>query len=139
MNMEAAYFTDADYLRRLGVEFLPPVPFSEVVCSMSRALLSPVLTRPTFEKMRFVTPRYFETPAAGTIPLFAIDPEHVRDIYGEPALELVLPETDPADKIEDMFEHPDRYVSIAEQTRRHLSAFHSHEVRFRQLVDIIES
>jgi hypothetical protein len=139
MNMEAAYFTDVDRLRRLGVEFLPPVPFSQVVCSMSRALLSPVLTRPTFEQMRFVTPRYFETPAAGTIPLFLVDPEHVRDIYGEPALELVLPEANPGDKIEDIFDHPGRYASIAEQTRRHLAAFHSHEVRLRRLVEIIES
>src|SRR5262249_33839319 len=43
MNLEAAYVTDVDYMRRLGVEFLPPVPFAHVVCAMSKALLSPVL------------------------------------------------------------------------------------------------
>jgi hypothetical protein len=138
MSMEAAYFTDVEYLRRLGVEFLPPVPFAQVVCSMSKALLSPVLTRPTFDRMRFVTPRYFETPAAGTIPLFVVDPGHVRDIYGEAALELVLPKVNAAGKIEDIFDRPDHYRSIAEQLRSHLSAFHSHEARLRQLVDIIE-
>src|SRR5262249_4533723 len=101
MNLEAAYVTDVDYMRPLGVEFLPPVPFAHVVCAMSKALLSPVLTRPTFNRMRLVTPRYFETPAAGTIPLFVLDPEHVRDIYGEPAVELVLPDDHPEQKIED--------------------------------------
>ncbi len=138
MDMEAAYFTDVAYLRRLGVELLPPVPFTEVVGMMGRALVSPVLTRPTFDRLKFVTPRYFETPAAGTIPLFLVDPDHVRDIYGEPALDLVLPADNPAGKIADVLDEPDRYAAILEQTRRHLTSHHTHAARLRQLIDIIE-
>lgn len=105
---------------------------------MGRALVSPVLTRPTFDRLKFVTPRYFETPAAGTIPLFLVDPDHVRDIYGEPALDLVLPADNPAGKIADVLDEPDRYAAILEQTRRHLTSHHTHAARLRQLIDIIE-
>ena len=39
-----------------------------------------------------VTCRTFETPAAGTIPLFLLERDYVKELYGERALELVLGE-----------------------------------------------
>ena len=33
--------------------------------------------------LRLVNPRLFETPAANTIPVFGLDPEYVREIYGD--------------------------------------------------------
>src|SRR5262249_996026 len=112
MNMQAAYYTDPELLRRLDVELLPPVPFTDVVCTMNRGLLSPVLTRPTFNELKFVTPRYFETPAAGSIPLFVIDRSHVQEIYGQAALELALPPDNAADKIEDVLDRPEHYAGV---------------------------
>ena len=138
MNMEAAYYTEPEILRRLGVELLPPVPFDRVVCAMNKALLSPVLTRPTFNQLKFVTPRYFETPAAGTIPLFLIDSDHVVEIYGPAALDLVLPADHPEDKIRDILDRPDDYAAVTDEIRRHLAAVHSHQSRLEELIEIIE-
>lgn len=138
MNMEAAYYTEPELLRRLDVELLPAVPFDRVICSMNKALLSPVLTRPTFNELKFVTPRYFETPAAGTIPLFLVDPDHVREIYGQAAVNLVLPADHPEDKIGDILDQPEEYAAITDEVRRHLRASHSHQVRLDQLIEIIE-
>lgn len=138
MRMQDAYHTDPALLRRLDVELLPPVRFNDVVCTMNRAFLSPVLTRPTFNQLKFVTPRYFETPAAGSIPLFLIDPGHLQEIYGPAALELALPPENAADKIQDVLDRPEHYVTVTENIRRHLTRCHSHEVRLRELVRIIE-
>jgi len=139
MDMESAYCTDSQYMRSLGVEFLPPVPFDQVICSMNKAVFNPVLTRPTFNHMRFVTPRYFETPAAGTIPLFLVEPEHVSDIYGKAALELVLPDNRPEDKIQDIFDRPGLYAEVTNDIRAHLSNYHTQQARLKQLIEIIES
>jgi glycosyltransferase involved in cell wall biosynthesis len=139
MKMEDAYYTDVAYLKRLGVEFLPPVPFEQVVAWMSKAAFNPVISRPTFNRMRLVTPRFFETPAASTIPLFGLDDAYVAEIYGQPALELVLPAAKPEDKILDLLRRPDHYAGIVRGIRRHLAARHSQAARLKELIEIVES
>lgn len=139
MQVESAYATDPEYLRKLEIEVLPAVPFRDVVGWMSRATFNPVLLRPTFQRLQLVTPRLFETPAAGTIPLFAMEEGHVRDIYGSAGLELRLPERDPEEKILDMLERPRHYADVVRALRCHLAEKHSHEARLRELIEIIGS
>lgn len=139
MDIDDWYVSDPNYLRQLGVEVLPPVPFTDVVSWMSKALFNPVLLRPIFRQLQFVTPRVFETPAANTIPLFGLDEKQVRDIYGESAADLVLDSDDLEEKIVDVIDRPDHYATIVTGVREHLCAQHSHEARLRQLIDIVES
>jgi hypothetical protein len=139
MKMEDAYYTDLCYMQKLGVEILPPIPFEQVIAWMSKATFNPVISRPTFNQMRLVTPRYFETPAASTIPLFGLDAAYVEEIYGERALELVLPAEKAEDKIADMLRRPDHYGEIVRGIRRHLREKHSQTARLKELIDIIES
>ena len=139
MKLEHTYLSDPSYLRKLGVEVLPAVPFPQVIDWMSRAVFNPVLLRPTFDHLRLVNPRMFETPAAGTLPLFGVSRGHVRDIYGEEALALWLPDDDPAGKVLDLVRRPERYGEIALGIRRHLAEKHSHAARLRELIDIIQS
>jgi hypothetical protein len=135
----AAYYIDPPYLQRLGVEVMPAVPYAEVIPTMSRAVFNPVLIRPLFSELGLVTVRTFETPAANTIPLLAQDPAYVAEIYGEDAVELILPAQDPAAKILDIMQRPERYAPIVEGVRRHLGAVHSFEARVNQLIEIIKS
>jgi hypothetical protein len=139
MKLEQAYFSDSDRLQTLRVETLPPVRFEYVIDWMSKARFNPVLLRPLFRHLRIVTPRLFETVAANTIPLFVLDPTHAREIYGEQALELVLPEEHPQEKILDIIHHPERYRDVAIGIRQHLVENHSHSARFRRLTEIIQS
>ena len=139
MHMEDAYYTDVPYMKRLGVEFLPPVPFEQVVAWMSKATFNPVISRPTFNRLRLVTPRFFETPAASTIPLFGLDDAYVAEIYGDRALELVLPVERPRDKILDMQRRPEYYACIVGGIRRHLAERHSQAARLEELIEIVES
>jgi hypothetical protein len=139
LQLGQAYFSDPGHLGRLGVEVLDAVPFVEVIRWMSKATVNPVLLRPLFGRLRFVTPRLFETPAANTIPLFVLEPAHVREIYGEAGLELVLPEDRPDEKVLDMVCRPERYAGVLAEVRQHLAEKHSHAARLRQLVEILES
>lgn len=134
---EQACYTDPEYLKKLGVEIMPAIPVDQVIATMSKGIFSPVLVRPLFNHLRMVNPRMFETPAANTIPLFDLDPEYVREILGEEALELVLPSKDPEGKILDMLSRPEHYFPILRCVRRHLSEKHSYEVRFRELIEVV--
>jgi hypothetical protein len=138
MELEDTYYTDSDYLRRLDVEVLPAVPFTEVPRWMSHGVFNPVLLRPTFSRLRIVNPRMFETPAAGTIPLFDLEQDHLREIYGPASLELML-DGSACERVEDVLTRPEHYATAVTQIREHLAREHSHEARLRQLIEIVEA
>jgi hypothetical protein len=117
---------------------LPPVPFERVIDWMGNATFNPVITRPTFGALRLVTPRFFETPAANTFPVFGLDPEHVAEIYGADAAELALRD-DSGQMFIDMMCRPQHYSRLLGGIRNHLATHHSQVVRLRELIEIIES
>jgi hypothetical protein len=137
--LEDAYATDPDYLHQLGVEVLPPVPFDQVITQMGRGVFNPVLLRPLFDHLRLVTCRTFETPAAGTLPLFCQDAAFVAEIYGDEAAELVLPQERPEEKVLDLLRRPRHYGAMVERVRRRLAEEHSYVVRLQELIRIVES
>jgi hypothetical protein len=132
-----SFGSDPEYLRRLGVEVLPPVPFDRVIECMGLGVFTPVLVRPTFNHFRIVNPRLFETAAANAIPLFNLDAEYVAEIYGPDAVELVLGE-DGSEQIVDILRRPSHYAEIVREMRRHLAERHSFATRVQELVDICE-
>jgi hypothetical protein len=139
MKMEDAYYTNVAYMKELGVEFLAPVPFKQVLPWMSKATFNPVVSRPTFNRMRLVTPRFFETPAASTIPLFGLDDAYVAEIYGDAALELVLPAEGGESKVLDVLRRPHYYAEIVRGIREHLVKNHSQAARLKELIEIAQS
>jgi glycosyltransferase involved in cell wall biosynthesis len=132
------YYVDLDYLKKLRVEALPSVPYPQVISTMSRAVFNPVVYRPLFECLGMVTCRTFETPAAGTIPLFALDPQYVREIYGDPVAVMVLGGERPHEKILDVLARPEHYAEIVQGIRQEFGRRHSPEARLRELIEIIE-
>jgi hypothetical protein len=140
MGIEDIYHTDPDYLRRMEVELVPPVPFAEVIPWMSRAVLNPVIYRPLFKRLWMVTCRTFETPAANTIPLFDLEEEYVRALYGDAAAALVLPpQGGEEEKVLEIFERPEHYTETVLNIRRHLAEKHSYRSRLEELVDLVKS
>ena len=63
----------------------------------------------------------------------------MRQIYGEKAMELMLPAEHPERRILDCVRHPERYVGILKGIRRHLARQHSHAHRLRELIEIVKS
>jgi len=138
MGLEDAYYSDPAYLTKLGAEIIDPVPFATVIEWMSKAVFNPVISRPTFSAMRLVTPRFFETPAANTIPVFGLEEAHVEEIYGARAVQLVLRD-DASERLLDMVRRRQHYASIVDDIRRHLVEHHSQRVRLRELIEIVET
>ena len=115
------YFVDRDYLKKVGAEALPAVPYQQVAETINKGVFNPVVYRPLFEHLGLVTCRTFETPAAGTIPLFLLERDYVAEIFGEDATQLMLDEEDAHEKIIDVLERPERYAEIVMAIRRRLS------------------
>jgi hypothetical protein len=115
------------------------VRFDRVIDTMGQGVFSPVVYRPLFDCLRLVTCRTFETPAANTVPLFAQEADFVREIYGDLAEQLVLPDERPEGKIVDILRRPDRYAEVVRGLRRHLARHHSYEARLRDLIELVES
>ena len=137
-EIKADYYVDRDFLRANRFEALPAVPFSQVTATMNKGVFNPVIYRPLFEYLDFVTCRTFETPAAGTIPLFLLDPRYVKETFGEPAFELMLGEGDRSAKILDVLNRPEHYAAIVQGIRSNFAKQHSPEARLKRLIEIIE-
>jgi len=140
MKIEDYFYTDQTYLKEMDVEFVQPVPFAQVIDWMSKVTLSPVIYRPLFSHLRFVTCRTFEPPAANTVPLLGLNAEYVSEIYGEQAVDLVLPQdiTAAQTKVADIVNRPNHYAKIVMGVRKHLSENHSFKARLREMVKIAE-
>jgi len=117
---------------------LGAVSYKEVIATMSWGIFNPVIYRPLFERLGFVTCRTFETPASGTIPLFLLDADYVRGVFGAEAEALVLGER-PEDKILDVVSRPQHYADIVMGIREGFRQRHSPAARLRDLIEIIES
>lgn len=132
------YYVDRSYLKRIGAEALPAVPYQQVTETINKGVFNPVVYRPLFEHLGMVTCRTFETPAAGTIPLFLLERSYVAEIFGERAVELVLEEEDAHEKILDVLERPEHFAKIVMSIREEFRQRHSPEARLRELVGFIE-
>jgi len=60
-------------------------------------------------------------------------------VYGEAALELVLPQEHPEDKISDVLSRPEHYAGIVRDIRADFGVRHSPEARLKELIGIIEA
>jgi glycosyltransferase involved in cell wall biosynthesis len=135
---DGKHYVDRDYLKRIGVEALPAVPYQEVTDTINRGVFNPVVYRPLFERLGMVTCRTFETPAAGTIPLFLLDRNYITEIFGECALELGLDDEHAHEKILDVLERPEHYAGIVMGIRESFGRRHNPDTRLRELISYIE-
>lgn len=127
--------TDPAFLAELDVEFRDGVRFDEVVGLLGQARFAPVIHRPLFKHLGFVTNRTFETFYADTLPVLMLPREFVSTLYGPAALTLV-----PGDNVSafltDAMQRPEHYWDAVLQTRQHLASQHSYAHRLRQLAEI---
>jgi hypothetical protein len=117
---------------------LSAVPYQQVAATINKGVFNPVVYRPLFEYLGMVTCRTFETPAAGTIPLFLLDRDYVAEIYGARAMALVLDDEHVHDTIADVLERPEHYAEIVMEIRRDFALRHNPEARLNELLKFIE-
>lgn len=126
---EAATSADAEVLDELGVEIRRPVPFGDVVSSMSGAVVSPVLLRPVLARLGLMTPRVFETIAARTIPLFLQGDTAISDFASQAEALHLGP--DVAGDLGRVLDNLEAHVAIADELRAETFAAY----RYEQVLD----
>lgn len=124
--------TDPDFLGSLGVEIRNGVRFDEVVGLLGEARFAPVIHRPLFRALGFVTARSFETFHADTVPVLLLPRDFVEAIYGPAALALV-PGESLAAHLRDALAEPERTWQAVIDTRGHLARHHSYERRLAEI------
>jgi hypothetical protein len=138
IGQETAFRANPQRLRELGIRIFPPVPYRDVISTMSAARINIMTQRPLFRRLGLITSKYFEIFAADTLPLVMIEPEHAERIYGPSGRELAL-QGDVDSKLMDVLKRPDKYWEIVEAVRRHLTTHHSYKRRLQELVETLQS
>lgn len=128
---------DPALLQRLGVGVGSPISFDEVVEFQGKARFCPVIHRPLFNELGFVTNRTFETFSSDTLPILLFPETIVESVLGKDALPLAAG-NDVRGKVEDILRRPKFYWDAVLKTRAHLAAHHSYERRFKELQAILE-
>ena len=124
--------TDPAFLETQQVEVRHGVRFDEVVDLLGQAKFAPVIHRPLFRELGFVTNRTFETFYADTIPVLMLPETFVEQLYGAAAKKLV-PSHGVASLVSDALKSPESYWEAVLKTRAHLAAKHSYAVRIEEL------
>lgn len=130
---EAAFQSDPEAFRRLGIQTPKAVMYHDVIQTMSTARINILTQRPVLRRLKYLTLKYFEVFCADTIPLLMLDADHAEAVYGPAGRELTLPGR-VAEKLLDALRRPDHYRGVVEDVRRHLIAHHSYEQRVEELV-----
>ncbi|HEX2066283.1 MAG TPA: glycosyltransferase, partial [Candidatus Thermoplasmatota archaeon] len=137
-----AFRVDGPRLRRVGVQVRPPVPYTEVIPTMSQARVNIMTQRPLLRHLKHLTSKYFELFCADTIPLVMLDPDHAALVYGPAGRELALHDglhEGIGAKLVDVLRRPAHYQAVVEAVRRHLATHHSYQHRVRELVAALQA
>jgi hypothetical protein len=126
-----------ELMARVRAEAKPPIPFQEMIGYMSQGRFSPVIHRPLFNELGFVTNRTFATFCADTIPVLMLPHGLVEAIYGPSALPLCVPE-DVTGYFSAILRNPASHWKAVLDTRKHLAEHHTFQRRFQELTRIIE-
>lgn len=135
--LEPAFRVETEAFRRLRIHTAPPVPYTDVIRTMSTGRVNIFLQRPLLKHLKLLTQRYFEEFCADTIPLLMLEADLVEEVFGPAARELTLPGR-VAEKVLDALRRPDHYREIVMEVRRHLLAHHSYDARIEELVAVLE-
>jgi hypothetical protein len=128
--------TDPAMLQCMGVEVRGNIAFDQVIGVINQARFCPVIQRPLFNHLGFVTNRTFETFCSDTIPLLILPHQMIESIYG-PAARLLAVSEDVASQIQDIMRCPDVYWDAVLKTRTYLANRHSFQRRFQELSAIL--
>lgn len=124
--------TDPQWLNSIGVEVYDGFRFDKFSETVGYGRFSPILHRPLFTHLGYVTNRSFETFYADTIPVLMLPRDFVEAIYGKAALTLV-PQNGVASLLDDAMKRPEHYWEAVLHTREHLAKHHSYEQRYKEL------
>lgn len=136
-NFASATYSDPDFFSTYTVELYPPAPYGAVEATMSRALINPVLIRPSLNALNLVTPRMFETFMADTVPVMQKDlTDNALTLYGDKVEPLCLSDDPASDILRITKEYP-YFRKIVGDIRNRLIDEHSYAIRLKELTSFV--
>ena len=138
LGLAEAFQVDRARLKSLRITVRPPVPFTQVVSTMSSGKVNIMSQRPLFQRLGIITSKYFEIMCADTIPLVLIGPELAQSVYGPSGGDLTL-NGQVEQRLLAALETPEQFRGVVQRVREHLRANHSYQTRVRQLVTALET
>ena len=133
LGLDPAIRIEPEAFEKLRIHVGPPVPYTDVIRTMSTGRINILTQRPYLHDRKHLTLRYFEEFCADTIPLLMLGPDIVEAVYGPAAKELTLPGR-VAEKFLDALRRPDYYRDIVKEVRRFMLAHHPYQRRVEELV-----
>lgn len=130
---EEATKSSPNFLKQNKIIIKKSAPYGQVEKFMSRGLLNPIFIRPILSKLKFTTPRMFETLNADTVPLIPSYFTYAQDLYGDIIHQLRLTDNS-ADDILRIFDNYKYYINLSKKIRKTLRLKHSYEIRLKQLL-----
>lgn len=137
-NLDVAFGFDADWFKRLRIQVRPPVPYTDVMSTMSQSRINIMTQRPLFRRLRILTSKYFEILCADTIPLPVLEVDLAEEVYGPSGRELAL-NGRIADKLLAVLSEPMKYREIIRQVRQYAAEHHSYCKRVEGLVGVLQA
>ena len=133
IGLKDAFQVDPERFRLLNIDVRPPIPYTDVISTMSTARVNIMTQRPLFRELKIVTSKYFEILSAETIPLVMLDPHQAELVYGAAGRELAL-DGNLEYKLLDALHEPAKYKAVVAEVRRHLAEHHSYRKRVQEIV-----
>lgn len=138
LGLAEAFRVDGARLKSLRITVRPPVPFTQVISTMSSAKVNIMTQRALFQRLGIVTSKYFEILCADTVPLVLIDSALAESVYGAAGRELTL-NGQVERRLLAALESPEQFREVVQRAREHLRSHHSYQTRVRQLVTALEA
>lgn len=132
-EFKEATYSEPIILEQNNIEVHPSAPYGSVESAMSRGKLNPIFIRPILKKLKYVTPRMFETLLANTLPLIPDYFDYATDLYGQDIVNFTVSPKHASENIMNILENYDRNIKVIKKIRERLKMKHNYEVRLKQL------
>lgn len=129
-------YVDPKLMTKLNVSTNPSIQYDKVVKKASKGKFTPIIHRPLFNRLNFVTNRTFESFCMDTIPIILFKPRLAKYLYGESS-SMLIPGSDTNKFISNVLDNPKLYWDAVIEIRDFLIKKHTFEQRYNELTKLL--
>ncbi|MBU1164784.1 hypothetical protein KKA15_04455 [Patescibacteria group bacterium] len=130
-----ATWSDPALLEKQSVIVKSPPSYGQVEKTMSKGKMNPIFIRAILRKMKFVTPRMFETFLANTIPLLPDYFDYAIDLYGSEVMPLIM-SNGVNNTVMSILDNYEQIQRLCQSIREKLIREHSYKIKLEQLLEM---
>ena len=129
-------YVDSKLMKKLNVSIKFPIQYDKVIKQASKGKFTPIIHRPLFNRLNFITNRTFESFCMDTIPIILYKPKLAKYLYGDSS-KMLIPGNDIHKFISNVLSNPKLYWDIVIDIRDYLIKKHTFEQRYSELAKLL--